>query len=168
MLARPSVTQHQTTSQTPGLPLPFSHTGGAQAKSIACRDPAVTPYGKGQRSCLLCPSPSSGEEARRKGVNAEEKPKRDGAWPCQRRPEMSADRTLHLSKALCYEAFKLRHNSVQETRIRINKTSNRNERIWAWCILLNDAVNECNCNMRTQNESCFQLLEMILDLTKSS
>ncbi|EFN65678.1 hypothetical protein EAG_10935 [Camponotus floridanus] len=53
----PSVTQHQTTSQTPSLPLPFSHTGGAQAKSIARRDPAVTPYGKDQRSYLLCPSP---------------------------------------------------------------------------------------------------------------
>ncbi|TGZ50147.1 Uncharacterized protein DBV15_03620 [Temnothorax longispinosus] len=71
----------------PRLPLPFSRTGGAQAKSIAR-----------PRSC---------------GHPLRERPKE--LLALLRKP---TDRTLHLTKTpqARYEAFKLRHSSVQEAQ----------------------------------------------------
>ncbi|EGI58106.1 hypothetical protein G5I_13808 [Acromyrmex echinatior] len=81
-----------------------------------------------KESCLLCPSPSLSKsdemrekerevgkrQTRSEGREAEER-QRDLA----RRLRKLTDRTLHLTKApqARYEAFKLRHSSVQEARI---------------------------------------------------
>ncbi|KYN10373.1 hypothetical protein ALC57_17560 [Trachymyrmex cornetzi] len=84
-IAEPAV-RYTTSDYQPnsGLPLPFSCTGGAQAKSIA-RDPAVIPYGKDQRraACSLSISLTlqkrRNERERERGKHdlKEEKPKRD-------------------------------------------------------------------------------------------